>query len=114
MHSSAAVTGRWQCSVCHRARPGAIFFLKPVTKHRNRFFSVCINHLNLYNLNVRRINYFSWINENGTCLLYWKVQVQAQYYLCDTISVIFILILDHLSHYRIEEALGCKFQVFVW
>lgn len=112
MHSSAAVTGRWQCSVCHRARPGAIFFLKPVIKHRNRFFSVCINHLNLYNLNVRCINYFSWINENETCPLYWKVQ--AQYYLYDTISMILILILDHLSDYRIGEALGYKFEVFVW
>lgn len=46
-----------------------------------QYFSACINHRNLCNLNVSCINGFSQINENEAYSLYWKVQ--AQYVLYD-------------------------------
>lgn len=80
MHSSAAVTGRWQCSVCRRARPGAIFFPQACDKAHKQYFSACINHLKVCNLNVSCINGFSQINENEAYSWYWKVQAQYVLY----------------------------------
>lgn len=45
---------------CHRARPGAFFFLKTVIKQTQ----------------TDLLNYLPWSNENGTCSPHCEVQAQ--------------------------------------
>lgn len=90
MLSSTDLAGRWKCSVCHRTRPGDIFYLTACDKARKQNSSACINHRYTYNLEVCCINYFQCINESETHSLHWEVQAK------------YIFIISMLSNFKTE------------